>query len=88
MFNQRELEVLVLGLDSLRVDLVKLHSASKEVGMSVERVKNEIEEVEVLSDKIRKIIRFAIADQAIEKEWSAWNIAQDLCINKSLTEIE
>lgn len=69
MFNQRELTVIILGLDALRVDLVKLYSASKEVGMSVERIKNEIEEVEVLSEKVRKA--------------SIWNVAEDLCVNKN-----
>lgn len=76
MFNDRELQVIVLGLDALRVDLVKLYSASREVGMSIERVKNEIEEVEVLSDKVRDVFR--------KKASSVWNVAQDLCLNPNL----
>jgi hypothetical protein len=73
MFNQKELELIKQGLDSLRVDLVETYSACKEVGLIVDLIKKQIEEVEILSEKVR-----AISKKEAE---SIWGIAEDLCLN-------
>lgn len=83
MFNERELMILKMSLDSLRVDLVKLYSSSKEVGTSVERIKNEIEEVEVLRDKIGAVLNHEKKHRQADAA-EVWRLAEDLCLNPHL----
>lgn len=83
MFIERELLILKQSLDSLRVDLVKLYSASKEVGMSVERIKNELEEVEALHIKVDAILKHEKKNHHAEAS-EVWRLAEDLCLNPGL----
>lgn len=75
--------ILKMSLDTLRVDLVKLYSASKEVGTSVERIKNEIEEVEVLRNKVGAIFNHEKKHRQADAA-EVWRLAEDLCLNPNL----
>lgn len=76
MFSHRELLLIKQSLDSLRVDLVKIHSACREVDLSVDRIKKELKEVEDLTDKVNSVLK--------KKAESVWGVAKDLCLNPEL----
>lgn len=80
MLTEEELTIVSTALDSLRVDLVKLYSSTKEVGMSIDFIKKELEKVEDLKTKV-DMIRDHEKKHRQSQTSIVWNLAEDLCFS-------
>jgi hypothetical protein len=69
MFNQRELQVINESLDTLRLELLKIYSASKIGDMGTCRVKNELEEVVQLKKKVESAMVWGVAEDLVSNPY-------------------